>query len=124
MKRLHSLSLAIGTSAALVLAPAAMANEAGPPAARASGDSAAASVEVAATLASGAVVLAPSAAVLVAGTGASLATGDPYFIEESADLAEDMLELTFGSEPLKISDETLLAPPPDVPFEVSGDEDR
>lgn len=116
----HSLSpiTLISVAGVLVLTPSALAADSGPPAARASGESAGASVEVAATLASGAVVLAPSAAVLIVGTTATLATGDPYFIEESGELAEDMLEITFNSQPLEISDETVLAPAPDVPYEA------
>lgn len=126
MKPLHPLALALAGSlaAALLMSPSALANDSGPPAAQASGDSAEASTEVAATIASGTLVLAPSAAVLIAGTGATLATGDPFFIEESAELAEDMMELTFGSEPLKLTEETIIAPPPDVPFEVQADADR
>lgn len=124
MKLFRLTSLAGGLSAALLLSPAALANDSRPPAAQASGDSAAASVEASATIASGALIIAPSTAVVIAGTGATLVTGDPYFIETGAALAEDMLELGFAAEPLEISDETLIAPPPNVPFETAGDENR
>lgn len=118
MKRSLS-TLCISTLAGvLVLTPGANATQSGTPAARASGESAGASVEVTATLASGAVVIAPSAAVIVMSTGATLVTGDPAFIEEGAEYAEDMLAWGFGMEPLDISDEVVVAPPPDVPYEA------
>ncbi|MBO6797052.1 hypothetical protein [Maricaulis sp.] len=60
MKRSLS-TLCISTLASvLVLTPGAFATQSGTPAARASGESAGASVEVTATLASGAVVIAPA----------------------------------------------------------------
>lgn len=108
----------------LALTPAALADQSGTPAARASGESAGASVEVAATLASGAVVIAPSAAVIVMSTGASLVTGDPSFIKEGSEYAREMLEWGFGQTPLEVSDEVVIAPPPNVPFEAEADETR
>ena len=124
MKPTSSMFAITALAGALVLTPNAQADQSGPPAARASGESAGASVEAAATLGSGAIVVAPSSAVLIAGSGATLVTGDPYFIEESASLAEDMLEMTFDSKPLEVSDETILAPAPNVPFEAQNDENR
>lgn len=107
--------LALTTS--LAAAPA-FATQSGTPAAQASGDSAAASVEVTATLGSQAVLIPASATVMIIGTGTTLVTGDPQFIDDAAIYAEDMLASGFGDKPLEISDETIVYDEmPSVPYE-------
>ncbi|MBR9825619.1 MAG: hypothetical protein GYB36_07430 [Alphaproteobacteria bacterium] len=102
-----NLVFALGLSA--LFAGMASAQDSAPPLAQASAESAAASVEVAATLGSGAVIIGPSASVLIAGSGATLVTGDVRYSQSGAELAEEMLSLSFDGQPLDISDEVLLA---------------
>lgn len=103
------LKAVIAAGTALCLSTIAQAQDSAPATAQASGQSAAASVETAATLGSGAAMVLPSSTVLIAGSGASLITGDPAFTKDGAALAEDMLSLGFDGAPLEISDDVLIA---------------
>ncbi|WP_323762805.1 hypothetical protein [Maricaulis sp.] len=93
--------------------------DSGNPTARASGESAGASVEATATLASAGVTVTGAAVVGVTGSTAGVLTGNPDLVENSLDFAAGMAAAPFGPGPLEVTDAIIIADDaPLVPFDA------
>jgi len=113
-------TLILVSTLALAVVPAAIADS-GNPAARASGESAGASVEATATLASAGITVTGASVVAVTGATAGILTGNPEMVENSIDFAGDMASAPFHSGPLAVTDAVIVADgAPDVPFDTPG----
>ncbi|ABI66215.1 hypothetical protein Mmar10_1923 [Maricaulis maris MCS10] len=109
-------TLMIASSLLLAVTPMSLADS-GNPTARASGESAGASVEATATLASAGVTVTGAAVVGVTGSTAGVLTGNPELVENSLDFAAEMAAAPFGSGPLEVTDAVIIADDaPQVPF--------
>ncbi|MFY0637882.1 hypothetical protein [Maricaulis maris] len=113
---MRTLTLLTALTLTLAQTPLAAADS-GNPAARASGESAGASVEATATLASAGITVTGASVVAVTGSTAGVLTGNPELVEHSLDFAAHMAAAPFGPEPLEVTDAIIVADEaPAVPF--------
>ena len=113
-------TLILASSLLLAAIPTAFADS-GNPAAQASGESAGASVEATATLASAGITVAGATVVGVTGSTAGVLTGNPDLVENSLDFAAAMASSPFDSGPLVVTDAVIVADEaPHVPFDRPG----